>query len=221
MSNDPQQEKGQQGDSSTLDAPHQSQGVAKRAALAVEGWIASAFSDWLCLLTGPQCPMFEQAVTSNDWTRLFRLLVLTVFISGIFLTFFSVDPQSLSLDLKTIALTSAPAMWTLIGAAGFAVIYRAFAWIWRIPITLPESFFTILFLGLPWLPLLSIIEAVKYKAAIIPLAGIIYGYGMFFFLGAAIFNFARGIRQISKCPAWKVWMSVIVPVVLVIILSFQ
>jgi len=117
-------------------------------------------------------------------------------------------------------MTSKPAMLLVLGAAGFAVFYQIFVWLFRIPLKLPQSFFAILFLGLPWLPLMALAESFQFRPGF-PLAGIILGYGAQFFALAAIFNFGRGVMQISKCPAWRVWLSLAIPVVLVIYLMFQ
>lgn len=182
-------------------------------------WIQTALGDWLNLLQGPQAQAFVEGVRKNDWYRLFRLLVISLFLAGVALGTSYIKPE-LTPNFNALVLSSRPAMLLVMGAAGFAVFYQIFAWAFRVRVTLPQSFFAILFLGLPWLPLMALAESFQFRPGF-PLAGIILGYGAQFFALAAIFNFGRGVKQISKRPALRVWLSLVIPVVLVIYLLFQ
>jgi hypothetical protein len=180
-------------------------------------WIQAALGDWLNLLQGPQAQAFIEGVKTSDWFRVFRLLVVSLFLAGLALGTSYIKPE-LTPNFNTLVLSSKPAMLLILGAAGFAVLYQLFASAFRIQVTLPQSFFAIVLLGLPWLPLMALAESFFYHSDV-PLAGIIAGFGAQFFVLAAIFNFGRGVKQISNGPAWRIWLSLVIPVLLVIYLT--
>lgn len=183
------------------------------------GWIQKALGDWLHLLQGPTAPRFKHGVETNDWHRLFRLLVTSLFLAGIALGTSYIQPE-LTPNFNALIMTSKPAMLLIIGSAAFAVLYQIFAWAFRIAVTLPKSFFAILFLGLPWLPLMALAESFQFRPNA-PLSGLIFGFGAQFFALAAVVNFGRGVRHISNSASWKVWLSLAIPLVLVVYLILQ
>jgi len=184
-------------------------------------WIRQAFSDWLTLLGGPDPSLFEsESVTS--WKRLWSLLALVVFLSGVgYGVPLVASPSSL---LKTvpwlIVLNSRPALLFLLGAAALAGIYTyVFAKIFRVPITIKQAFFVILFLGLPWVPITAFILGLENVG--VPFYSLIFLLWIYFVVVILIINFYRGITTIcATCPRWRIWGSVIIAVMLVVVSYF-
>jgi hypothetical protein len=112
-----------------------------------------------------------------------------------------------------------PAIYVILCGALLATVYTLIAGLFKIKVTLQDAFFVILSLCLPWLPILILIEAVKYLPSF-PLISLIYTVGALIVIGKALVNFVRGITELAGCSSVRAWLSVVAPILSISIIVF-
>ncbi len=167
----------------------------------------SVFSDWLHLLDGPRHEAFAQIVEKENWTRLFKLLGLVLFLSG------AIVGARLTIEsfqnLPKV-LESQLALTFLIVGAMLAVLYNGIARLFGITLTLPKAFFIILSLGLPWVPISACIDVIPVLPGF-KLQGIIFLLSHLVLI-KPIFNFIAGVKSVTGCAGWRVAVSILLPI---------
>src|SRR5437879_2772083 len=134
--------------------------------------IINTFSDWLRLLDGPKNIVFSEIVEKEDWGRLFKLVSLVLVLSGAVLGA-KATIQAFQKTAINSVLESPLAMMFLIVGAMLAVAYNGIARLFGIKLTLPRSFFIILSLGLPWVPIFTCIDTIPSLPAF-KLIGVVF-----------------------------------------------
>lgn len=175
----------------------------------------AALSDWVHLLQGPAANWTEEECKFNqEWKRLFRLVSLVLLMFGAVVTVFSVGLGATGGDWKKFASNSSYLFLTLVIGAALSVPYAfVLAPLMRIRISFSQTFFSILLLGLPWLPLIALIWAVG-KVWTTGLAGL--GVITFLYILGIVplLNFSKAVARISSCKLWRVLISLLVPALL-------
>lgn len=169
----------------------------------------SVFADWLHLLDGPRHKVFAQIVEKEHWGRLFKLLTLVLFLSGAVLGA-RLTIEYLQKNALTSVLESHLALTFLIVGAMLAALYNGIARLFGITLTLPKSFFIILSLGLPWIPIFTCIDVIPSLPPF-KLQGIIFLLAHLVLI-KPIFNFIAGVKSVTGCPGWRVTVSILVPI---------
>lgn len=195
-----------------------SEKVLSAARQGTIGWIQPGLNDWMGFISGPVDPPFNKGQTfQGEWPRLFRLLATVGILSGTIVV--TKDILSGNAAIGILVLESPAALKLLLIGAILAIIYYfVLAKAFRVPITLPQALFTIMLLGLPWLPLTALIHS---------FASTNIAFGTFvelfwFYLSPIVLvgNFSRGISSICpSCSKWRIRASFVVPI-LILILGF-
>jgi hypothetical protein len=183
------------------------------------GWIQPGLTDWTDFISGPANPPFCQGQSfKNEWPRLFRLLATVGVLSGtIVATKEIISPTFGKAALAVLVLESGPAMQLLIIGGVLAVVYHfVLAKALRIPVTFSQALFTIMLLGIPWLPLTALIHT---------FASTNIGWGtlaevFWFYLSPIVLvgNFSRGISSLHPaCNKWRIRASFILPILILIV----
>ena len=137
----------------------------------------TALNDWLNLLQGPSEPPFAPKADFVDpWRHLFQLIVLVLIMLTTVLTFSYLGLKaSVKEEIVTafVANTAAQTRYTiiimLIGAL-FAILYALMiAPLFKLRVSVPQAFFTFLFVLLPWLPVVTLVWVLGYVIPDIPL----------------------------------------------------
>ena len=189
-------------------------------------WLYRAFEDWLGLLEGPKDASFrDQAKFESEWSRLFRLaaLVLVLSSAGLGTPAFAglgFSLEGLKKGWESMVLQSRPGLLLILGGSIAAAIYSAFFGslvlprkLQCVPMSFRQSFFTLLLLGLPWLPPLAVLIGLT-KTSFLPtiIEAPLLVIAPYTFLLAFSRNFYRGVCTIHPlCSKWRVSISVIVP----------
>ena len=173
--------------------------------------IVAAFSDWLSLFDGPKHKVFSQIVEKEDWTRLFRLLMLVLVLSGAVLGA-KLTIAAIQHSVVASVLESPLAITFVIVGAMLGVAYSSIARVFSIKLSLKKSFFIILSLLLPWVPIANCIDTIQ---SLPPFKGI----GVIFLLAhllliRPIYNFYQGVVIISHAAKWRALSSVLLPIIL-------
>lgn len=166
------------------------------------------FSDWLNLLDGPRRKVFSEIVKKEDWTRLFKLITLVLLLSGAILGA-KLTIELLQKNPVSSVLESHLALTFLIIGAMLAAAYNGIARLFGITLTLSKSFFIILSLGLPWVPIFTCIDAIPSLPAF-KLQSIIFLLSHLVLIKPLV-NFVRGVRMVTKCALWRVLISILLP----------
>lgn len=173
-------------------------------------------ADWLELLSGPPSPVFTEITKQKDWSRLLKLVVLSLSFSGVALGV-NLGLSGVLTHPTDILLTSKPVVYALLGGVLLAAGYGFIAGPCRIKIKLQETFFVILSLCLPWLPLLIFADALRHLPPF-PLIWLVTFLAPLVVVLKALKNFIGGVAEVSTCPKWRVSLSVITPVLVALIL---
>jgi hypothetical protein len=137
----------------------------------------TALNDWLNLLQGPAEPPFAQKTDFVDpWRHLFQLIILVLIMLTTVLTFSYLGLKaSVKEEIVTafVANTAAQTRYTiiiiLIGAL-FAILYALMiAPLFKLRVSVPQAFFTFLFVLLPWLPVVTLVWVLGYVIPEVPL----------------------------------------------------
>lgn len=168
----------------------------------------TVFSDWLYLLDGPRHKVFSEIVSKENWTRLFRLLALVLLLSaaivGAKLTIAVLQQNPI-----TSVLESHLALTFLILGAMLATAYSGIARLFGIKITLPKSFFILLSLGLPWVPIFTCIDTIP-SLPTFRMQGVIFILAHLLLIKPLV-NFVRGVKTVTRCATWRVVVSILAP----------
>lgn len=178
--------------------------------------IIKALADWLELLSGPPSKVFTEITKQKDWPRLLKLVVLSLSFSGVALGV-NLGLSGMLTHPSDILLTSKPVIYALLGGVLLAASYGFVAGPCRIKIKLQETFFVILSLCLPWLPLLIFADALRHLPPF-PLIWLVTFLAPLVVVLKALKNFIGGVAEVSTCPKWRVSLSVIAPVIVALIL---
>jgi len=171
--------------------------------------LTNTFSDWLRLLDGPKHEVFSDMVKMEDWARLFKLLTLVIVLSGAVLgAKFSI--QALQRSAVNSVLDSPLAMMFLIVGAMLAVAYNGIARLFGIKLSLPKSFFIILSLLLPWLPIVNCIDTIPSLPPF-KLIGVIFILSHLVLI-KPIYNFYQGVLIVTKVARWRALISILTPI---------
>jgi len=188
-----------------------------------------ALSDWLRLLQGPVEPPFARnADFQNQWQHLFRLMILVLLMIVTVLTFSYLGLSTSEKEgimqafaQNTVGQTRYIIFIVLIGAL-FAALYALIvAPIFKVKITIPQAFFTFLFLLLPWIPIVSLVWVFGFVLADVPLiAFFIIAFIFIIFPAIVVFRFSQGISLVSGSTKRRCLASVAIPFVLIYALMF-
>ena len=137
----------------------------------------TALNDWLNLLQSPAEPPFSPKADFVDpWRHLFQLIILVLIMLTTVLTFSYLGLKaSVKEEIVTafVANTAAQTRYTiiiiLIGAL-FAILYALMiAPLFKLRVSVPQAFFTFLFVLLPWLPVVTLVWVLGYVIPEVPL----------------------------------------------------
>lgn len=171
--------------------------------------LVAAFSDWLSLFDGPKHKVFSQIVAKEDWARLFRLLLLVLVLSGAVLGA-KLTIEALQHSVASVLENPLAITFVIVGAM-LAVAYSSIARVFGIKLSLTKSFFIILSLLLPWVPIANCIDTIQ---SLPPFKGI----GVIFLLAhllliRPIYNFYQGVVIISHAAKWRALASILLPII--------
>jgi hypothetical protein len=176
-----------------------------------------ALTDWVTLLQGPSDPLFSaSAGFDREWRRLFRLIALVLLMLGAVIVAFSLGLHAAGEDWRMLASKGYyPPLMLLIGAI-LAVPYAfLLAPLCRIRITFSQTFFTILLLLLPWVPLFATVWAIGNISTKWGLGAVVTILS-YVFVSVALYNFCKGVSILSSCRMWQALVSLLIPVALVL-----
>lgn len=178
----------------------------------------AALSDWVLFLQGPSEPLFKKNSTfDNEWRRLFRLLSLVLLMLGAIMAIFSLGLNASGQDWRDFASNSKYLLLVLVVGAVVAVPYAfVLAPLLGIRITFAQTFFAVLLLGLPWLPLITLVWALGTVSGTGSLV-VIFLYILTF---VPLNNFRKGVTAIADCPHWKAIISLVIPIGIALALYF-
>jgi len=178
-------------------------------------WFVDELDDWLFFLQGPRPPVFQYP-HNFEKKRLLKLLVFVILTSGIILGITTVTISGIG---KTAAVASSyPAIILVTASATLSVVYSVSAKVFRIPITITDTFYVILFMTLPWLPPTALVFALE---PIMPnlVVGFLTALWLTFALLMVLIYVGLAVPKIvPNCPAWRCWASIITPVALFVCL---
>jgi len=182
-------------------------------------FMALAGKEWLgSLVNQPTDPPFSyNAQFGNEFVRVMRLVVMVVILTGIV-----VGSERLFIDKTAPKLVIGLAMKVLIGAFLAAIVYGLFAFVcgvrvWeekRKRLTRGQIFFSILYIFVPWLPIFAFLWSVGAAGGTLRLLALTLL--LYLCVGYMILNFAKAVRRVAGCPFYRVWLSVLLPIVIVL-----
>lgn len=170
--------------------------------------LTKTFSDWLRLLDGPKHEVFSEIVRKEDWGRLFKLLMLVLVLSGAVLGA-KITIQAFQKAAVNSVLDSPLAMTFLIVGAMLAVAYSSIARLFGIKLSLPKSFFIILVLLLPWVPIVNCIDTIPSLPPF-KLIGVIFVVAHLLLI-KPIYNFYQGVLIVTHVARWRALISILIP----------
>ncbi|HTH50320.1 MAG TPA: hypothetical protein VL501_00205, partial [Pyrinomonadaceae bacterium] len=183
-----------------------------------------ALSDWLGLLQGPAEPPFvKNSEFASQWQYLFRLIMLVLLMVVTVLTFSYIGLKTSekegiiqSFAQNTVGQTRYIILTILIGAL-FAALYALLAApMFRVKVTIPQSFFTFLFVLLPWVPIVTLVWVAGIILPSVPLLPIFILLFLFLVFPAVfLLRFSQGISLVSGCSRMRCLASVAIPFVIV------
>jgi hypothetical protein len=182
-----------------------------------------ALSDWLRLLQGPAEPPFvRNSEFQNQWQHLFRLIILVLIMIVTVMTFSYIGLSTSEKEgilqafaKNTIGQTRYAIFIILLGAL-FAALYALIvAPIFKVKITIPQAFFTFLFLLLPWIPIVMLVWVFGFVLSDVPLIALFITIFIFLIFPAiAVFRFSQGISHVSGSTIRRCLASVAIPFLL-------
>lgn len=183
------------------------------------GFMSLAAKEWLSsLVNQPTEPPFGyNARFDNELVRVVRLVVMVVLLTGIV-----VGSERLLAAKTAPTLVVALAMKVLIAAFLAAIVYSIFAFfcgvrVWettRKRLTTQQIFFSILYIFVPWVPIFAFLWSVGSGGGTIRLLALTLV--LYLCIAYMILNFAKALRRVCGCPWYRVWLSVLTPIVLVL-----
>jgi hypothetical protein len=183
------------------------------------GWIQPGLNDWTGFISGPVDPPFSDGQSfKHEWPRLFRLLATVGILSGtIVATKEIISPTVGKAALAVLVLESGPALQLLLIGAALAVVYHfVLARVCRVPVTFPQALFTILLLGIPWLPLTALIHS--FAATNIAWGTLVEVFWFYLSPIVLVGNFSRGVSALHpSCKKWRIRASFVLPIVILVV----
>lgn len=169
----------------------------------------AALTDWVTFLQGPPESVFGHDISIDaEWKRLFRLAGLVLLMLGAIIIIFSLGLSEPGQKWQDLATKSEYMLLVLIIGAVIAVPYSfVLAPLVRIRITFVQTFFAVLFLGLPWLPLISLIWALGKVWT----NGLIVALFLYILSLVPLYNFCKGVALISGCRPRRAVLSLAIP----------
>lgn len=169
----------------------------------------AALSDWVTFLQGPSEPLFKKNRSFDaEWKRLFRLLSLVLLMLGAIMVIFSLRLNASGQGWRDFASNSKYLLLVLVIGAVVAVPYSfVLAPLLRIRITFAQTFFIVLLLGLPWLPLITLVWALGTVWS----GGLLVAILLYIMTLVPLNNFCKGVSVIAGCRIWKPILSVAIP----------
>lgn len=187
------------------------------------GLTQQAFNDWLNLLQGPSQPPFEaDSEFKEPWPHLLRLVTLVLVLVTTVLTFSYLGLKAAEKEeivkaflTNTIAQGRLTVMIILVGAL-FAVLYGLMlAPLFKVKITVQQTFFTFLFVLLPWVPIVTLVWVLGYIVPDLPLIPFFIPIFIFlFFPFFFVVKFAQAMCLVSKSKWNRCLASIAVPFVI-------
>lgn len=188
-----------------------------------------ALSDWLHLLQGPAEPPFvRNADFQNQWQHLFRLIMLVMIMIVAVMTFSYLglstsEKEGILQDFakNTVGQTRIAIFIILLGAL-FAALYALIvAPLFKVKITIPQGFFTFLFLSLPWIPIVALVWVFGFVLRDIPLiAPFIVIFIFLIFPAILVFRLSQGVSLVSGSTKRRSLASFAIPFLLLYSLMF-
>src|SRR5262249_36584563 len=157
---------------------------------------------------------FAEIVEKEDWSRLLRLLALVLSLSGVILGI-KVGISGSITDTSAMLASSRPAVVALVVGVMLSVFYNGIAYVFGIKLPLNKSVFLVLCLGLPWVPIFSLLQMLKLLQIDFPLIGLAYILGHFVFIKPVV-NFYFGVKEITSSPNWRILASILSPLLLIV-----
>lgn len=174
--------------------------------------------EWLgSLLSQPADPPFCFDATFPDGpVRIMRLVVMSVILTGLVV----LSERFLSKSTPTLVLSLA--IEVVIATFLLAIVYAVFAVICGVRVyqttrrrlTLGQIFFSVLYILVPWIPIFAFLWSFAGGGGQLRLLLMILLF--YLCLGFVIVNFIRALRRVTRCPAYRVWLSVLLPIGLVV-----
>ncbi len=182
-----------------------------------------ALNDWINLLQGPAEPPFGNKTTFPEgWQHLLRLilLVLVMLVAVLAITYLGSnaaarDGSVLAAFMKNTAQQTQYTIFVILLGALFAALYSfTMAPLFKIDINLRQAFFTVLFMVLPWIPIVILVWALVFilspaKVPLLAIFIIVFLYIAFPII--AVIQFSRGVTLVSGCPKRKCLASIAIP----------
>jgi hypothetical protein len=196
---------------------------------SISSFLSLAAKEWLpSLLDQPTTPPFRHdAPFNNEVSRISRLLAIVVIISGVLL-------GSLDLLAKDVNATSSikAALMILAVAVVLGIIYKPFTKICGVCIfppsgadqgvpaekslSLRQSVFSVIYILIPWLPLFAFVRAAVFIKGVEGSLLMFLLFVRLIFIAYILINFAKSIRMITNCPWYRIWLSLLLPVFLLL-----
>jgi hypothetical protein len=163
-------------------------------------------------LQGPSDPLFSHNYNfENEWKRLFRLVGLVLLMLGAIVAIFSIGLTASGQGWRDFASNSKYLLLVLVSGAVVAVPYAfVLAPLLRIRITFVQTFFAILLLGLPWLPLITFVWAIGRVWT----GGLVIAIFLYVMTLVPIVNFCKGVSRLSNCRLWQALLALLIPFLL-------
>lgn len=169
----------------------------------------AALNDWVLFLQGPSDTLFAHNFAfDTEWKRLFRLVSLVLLMLGAIIAIFSIGLNASGQSWRDFASNSKYLLLILVVGAVVAVPYAfVLAPLLRIRITFVQTFFTVLLLGLPWLPLITLVWAIGRVWT----GGLLVAIFLYIMTLVPVFNFCKGVAVLAKCRIWRPILSLAIP----------
>lgn len=187
---------------------------------AASGFMSLAGKEWFSsLLNQPTEPPFtHDAKFEGQFDRVMRLVVVVILLTAIV-----VGSVGFIAD-KTAALQVVTwAMKILILAFLIAIVYGIFAFLCgvrvcdndkRRKLTVGQILFTILFIFVPWIPIIAFLWATAATGG--PFQLLIMTLFFYLCVGYMFLNFVKALRRVTACSGVRVWLSVLLPIFLIL-----
>lgn len=206
-----EEDKGDAGDSSSKTLSSVFTGATAFMGLAGKEWMSS-------LVNQPTEPPFRyDSQFDNEFVRVMRMVVMVVILTGIV-----VGSERLFIDKAAPKLVISLALKVLIGAFLAAIVYGLFAFacgvrVWeekRKRLTRGQIFFSILYIFVPWLPIIAFLWIVAGAGGTLRLLTLTLL--LYLCLGYMVLNFVKAVKRVAGCPFYRVWLSVLLPIALML-----
>jgi len=197
------------------------------AASKIANSVTSTISEWFnSLLRQPTEPPFGfNADFNNELSRAVRLIVAVLIISGILVGAVNVIAGDVNVQK-----TGQDTIFIIIGAFLVALISLPVLYLCGVRIVsengeagekkalnIAQVFYSILFIFVPWIPILVCIQALLTVETILDSIFLIdiLLLAPFLCIGYMLYNLAKSIRKITKCSKTRIWVSLVIPLLVI------